>query len=82
MKAPKIDDLSQFASDDKFYNVARSIQEESKKVIPKTYSISQADIKWIATIAARLAEDAGQPVSASTALRLIISEHKAKKEGK
>lgn len=81
MKTPNLEDLSAVEPTDKFIKKVTEIKADTGKTQPKTYSLVKNDIDYISSIALKMAQDEGKPVSASKALSLIISEHRAAKKG-
>ena len=80
-KTPNLQDLSAVQPSDNFSQKVAEVKADTGKTQPKTYSLVKNDIDYISSIALRLGQEEGKPVSASKALALIISEHKAAKQG-
>jgi len=80
-KVPDLQDLSAVETSDKFSQKVAEVKADTGKTQPKTYSLVKRDIDYISSIALKLGQEEGKPVSASKALVLILAEHKAMKKG-
>lgn len=80
-KVPDLKDLSAVETSDKFSQKVAEVKADIGKTQPKTYSLVKKDIDYISSIALKLGQKEGKPVSASKALALIIAGHKAAKKG-
>ena len=80
-KVPDLQDLSAVQPSDNFSQKVAEVKADTGKTQPKTYSLIKRDIDYVSSIALTLGQMEGKPVSASRALALIITEHKAAKKG-
>lgn len=78
MKSPKLKELGNNASGtDPFRSAAHQVQIESASIAKKSYTLTQAHIDYINTLAKEMATASNSPiVSASAAVRRIVDEHK------
>lgn len=78
MKTPNLKALvNTETAQDPFYAAAESAQQESAEIKKKSYTLTQAHIDYINTLAKEMAQASNSPiVSASAAVRRIIDEHK------
>ncbi len=82
MKQPKTQDLSQVQPNDNFSQKVAEVKADNGKTQPKTFSLVKSDIDYINAKSLALSQEAGQNVSASKALSVIINEHRANKGAK
>ena len=78
MKTPNLKALSNTATaQDPFRAAVESVRSESAEIKKKSYTLTQAHIDYINTLAKEMARAANSPiVSASAAVRRIIDEHR------
>lgn len=78
MKTPNLKALGHApTAHDPFRAAAETIQVESAEIKKKSYTLTQAHIDYINTLAKEMAQAANSPiVSASAAVRQIIDEHR------
>lgn len=59
---------------------AEQAEQEGRKMVQKSYALPRADIRYINALSLKLGSERGKNVSASEALRLIISEYREANE--
>lgn len=77
MKAPQIKSLEDSTASDPFTKKVMEVKKDAGKMEPRSYSLPQSAVSYINAKAAELSAIEGKPVSASTALRMLLEEHKA-----
>jgi hypothetical protein len=77
MKKPKMENLDGLTPDDDFTKTVQVESDKAQKVLKKTFSLQQRDFDYINAQAVIMSQEAGKPVSASSALRYIIQRDRS-----
>jgi hypothetical protein len=75
MKAPKIQDLNKIEQKNTFATKIEAVKTESEQISKKTFSLHQAHLNYINSIALEMGQSRGKVVGASEALRIILEQH-------
>ena len=74
MRAPKLKDLNKAEKNDSFTKAVQVVQAQQEEMIKKTFTLDRKTIDIINETALKLGQERGKVISASEAVRIIISQ--------
>jgi len=76
MKKPVLEDLSNIKANDTFSKTIDIVKAEQSEMLKKTFTLDKKTIDIINKTALKLGQEQGKVISASEAVRNIISQYK------